>query len=250
MSLVAYPDHTLQRPAYLVFTDVDETLITRKSMFDFLQFQLTRRYGDEGEARYRLVLERLRAQAAAGSPREDVNRAYYRLYAGEDVAEMSALGEQWFAERSAEPDFFIPSTVSALLRHRAAGAELALVSGSFAPCLAPIARRVGAAYTLGTEALVEAGRYTGEVRRPMIGAAKRAAVLDLIAAHRGIEAADCFAFGDHLSDLPMLECVGHPRVVGGDPELIRQLDRRPATVPGCAVACWSMGAEACDHECL
>lgn len=41
MSLVAHPELTLQQPAYLVFSDVDETLITCKSMFDFLRFQLT-----------------------------------------------------------------------------------------------------------------------------------------------------------------------------------------------------------------
>lgn len=236
-------------------------------------------------------------------PREEVNRAYYRLHAGEDAGELAALGEQWFAERSAEPDFFVPATLAALRRHRAAGAALVLVSGSFSPCLAPLARAVGAAYTLATEPLVERGRYTGEVVRPMIGAGKRAAVLDLLAFHPGVDPAQCFAFGDHISDLPMLECVGHPRVVGGDAQLLERLGRRaqpvpygaapdgtapdgtgegrPATatatdgaagvagvaavanpgsgsretVPGCAVACWSMGAglagaEACGHGCL
>ncbi|MFE2911667.1 HAD family hydrolase [Kitasatospora indigofera] len=291
MSLVAHPELTLQQPAYLVFSDVDETLITCKSMFDFLRFRLTRSLGDEGEARYRLIRDQLRAQGEAGVPREEVNRAYYRLHAGQDAGELAALGEQWFAERSAEPGFFVPATLAALRRHREAGAALVLVSGSFSPCLAPLARAVGAAYTLATEPLVERGRYTGEVVRPMIGAGKRAAVLDLLAFHPGVDPARCYAFGDHISDLPMLECVGHPRVVGGDAQLLERLGRRArpvphdagpggagdprpmaahgpgravdgggpaaagAAVPGCAVACWSMGAglagvEACGHGCL
>ena len=37
---------------YLVFSDVDETLITVKSMFDFLRYQLVRQHGDAGEERY------------------------------------------------------------------------------------------------------------------------------------------------------------------------------------------------------
>ncbi|MET9171844.1 hypothetical protein ABZX64_12410 [Streptomyces misionensis] len=33
------------RPAYLVFSDVDETLITAKSMLDFLDHYFPHRYG-------------------------------------------------------------------------------------------------------------------------------------------------------------------------------------------------------------
>src|SRR5690349_22867621 len=85
------------RPAYLVFCDVDETLIDCKSMFEFLRFQLVRRYGEEGEARYRRIAGDLRRQSAEGVPREGINRSYYRSYAGESEAEMTSLGREWFS---------------------------------------------------------------------------------------------------------------------------------------------------------
>ncbi|MFI9269876.1 HAD family hydrolase [Kitasatospora sp. NPDC052896] len=255
MPLLVEPEIAVQRPPYLVFSDVDETLIACKSMFDFLRFQLTSRHGESGEDRYLEMVGELRAMAAAGAPREEVNRSYYRLYAGEEVAEIAELGRRWFAERSATPGFFIGSTVAALREHRAAGAELVLVSGSFDACVAPIAGHVGASYVLATAPEAVDGRYTGEVVEPMIGYGKRAGVMRLLADHAAVDPRDCFAYGDHLSDLPMLECVGHPRVVGGDPELIRRLDRRAGVEPGCAVACWSMGAgqpgvEPCPRECV
>ena len=55
----------------------------------------------------------------------------------------------------------------------------------------------------------------------MIGQAKADAAGELMARHR-IDPRDCHAYGDHSSDLPLLEQVGHPVVVGGgDPALIR-----------------------------
>jgi HAD superfamily hydrolase (TIGR01490 family) len=234
---------TVRRPSYLVFSDVDETLINTKSMFDFLRFRLARRHGDEeGEARYRLIARQLRDRSAAGTPREEVNREYYRHYTGEDAPQTEALGREWFAERSAREDFFIGPTLAALNGHRAAGADVVLVSGSFLPCLAPIAEHVGAAYVLATTPFVRDGRYTGEVAEPMIGNGKRAAVMRLLADHPGVDPHDCYAFGDHPSDLPMLECVGNPRVVGGHPEMLRRLRASRDSATGCAVACWSMGA--------
>ena len=107
---------TAHRPAYLVFCDVDETLINCKSMFEFLRFQLVRRFGEEGEHRYRLVEADLKGRSAAGVPREDVNRAYYRSYTGESVEEMAARGREWCALAAADPGFFIASTVDELNR--------------------------------------------------------------------------------------------------------------------------------------
>ncbi|WP_123603224.1 HAD family phosphatase [Micromonospora sp. Llam0] len=80
--------------------------------------------------------------------------------------------------------------------------------------------------SLGIDHLVGPdGRLTGEVRQPMIGAAKAAAVVHVIAS-LDLVAADCYAYGDHASDLEMLLQVGHPVVVGTDPVLLDHANRR------------------------
>jgi phosphoserine phosphatase len=59
------------------------------------------------------------------------------------------------------------------------------------------------------------GHYTGVIHPPQtIGQGKADAVRDFLA-KMGYAAADCHAYGDDISDLPMLDAVGHPVVVAG-----------------------------------
>jgi HAD superfamily hydrolase (TIGR01490 family) len=207
----------------IAFFDVDETLVDTKSMFDFLRFHLVSR-GDDG-TRYDEQAGGLRRAASSGVPRSEINRAYYRLFAGESWHELLAAGEHWYAELLTRPAPFLAEGIAALRFHQAAGHQVALVSGSFRPCLDPVAAHLGADVVLCTEPLIDgSGRLTGEVAMPMIGNNKRAAVLGLITG-RGADPARCFGYGDHSSDLAFLAEVGHPTVIGRDPDLTAVAER-------------------------
>ncbi|MBS2964375.1 HAD-IB family hydrolase [Actinocrinis puniceicyclus] len=198
------------------FFDVDETLVVDKTMFSFLRFHFGAcGYGD---GLYERKAAWLRRCSALGAPRQQVNRAYYRLYAGASSASLAAQGRSWFAARCARGGFFHQPAVDALRGHLARGHEVILVSGSFFACLDPIAGRLGAGDVLCTAPIVEGGRLTGEVDEPMIGEAKARAALAWMARH-GIDPADCYAYGDHASDLALLRSVGNPIAVGDDPLL-------------------------------
>jgi hypothetical protein len=73
-------------PARLVFSDVDETLIRVKSMFDFLAAYLGEKHEAAGAERAERLRQRLLAQAAAGVPRAETNRSYYRDLGGRGPA--------------------------------------------------------------------------------------------------------------------------------------------------------------------
>lgn len=211
-------------PRALVFCDVDETLINCKTMFDFLDYYLTDGYGDAGRRRAERTRRDLTTQAAMGMPREQANREYYRVWRGERAAAVDRAAGAWWATRGAQPDFFITATWAELAGHRAAGSPIVLVSGSFPAILESIAAAVGAERLLCTHPEIRDGRYTGEiVGDAMIGEAKSKAVRVVFGEYPTVAPADCFAYGDHVSDLPMLAEVGHPVVVGGDARLLRAL---------------------------
>lgn len=199
------------------FFDVDDTLITVPSIFRFLAFHLAA-LGRPPE-QYREARERLRTMAAAGTPRARTLAAYFRLFADQPAADVADSGRRWFTAELAAGGLFHPPVLERFQRHAAAGDRTVLVSGSFPPCLDPLARHIGADAVICSLPQVVAGRYTGAVERPMVGAAKAEAVRAEAAAH-GIALADCAAYGDHVSDLPVLELVGNPVVVGDDPALV------------------------------
>ncbi|MFG2842881.1 HAD family hydrolase [Kitasatospora sp. NPDC048296] len=206
------------RPA-LAFFDVDETVIAEKSPVAFWQY-----WRDRHPDRVAADLPDLSSEVAATPDREALNRRYYRRYAGVPLAELEAAGRSWYEEYRRGGSAFVLPALAALAEHRAAGRAVVLVSGSMRPLLAALAEELGAALVC-TELLVDAdGVLTGEVPRPMIGQAKAEAAVRLMREH-GADPADCFAYGDHESDLALLRAVGRPVVVGDSPLLNQEAKR-------------------------
>ncbi|MDK2126683.1 HAD family hydrolase [Parachitinimonas caeni] len=197
------------------FFDVDETLIHPKSMFDFLRFWYERRQQPDEYARQMYLIQQ---QVCSGADRAQVNRFYYRQFAGLPFVELMVAGLDWFNERLASGKLFKPGIVERLGQLRQQGIEPVLVSGSMLPVLMPIARKLGAQGVLCAEQESHAGLLTGELTASAIGSAKRER-LQAFLAERGADARQCHAFGDHISDLPMLEAVAYPTAVDPCPEL-------------------------------
>jgi HAD superfamily hydrolase (TIGR01490 family) len=216
------------------FFDVDETLIDQKSMFSFRAFYYCERLGAwRGAAADWLAQRRLRALLRQGCERSEVNRAYYRAFRGHAQSTLAASARRWFAQASGQPGFYIAPVLRALQRHRAEGIEPVFVSGSALEIVQPLADALGVHYLLVNRMAVEQGRYTGELLAPQtIGAGKRVAVDAFLAAH-GADGAHCYGYGDHYSDLPLLEAVGHPTVVAHELEMLALANERgwPVLIP-------------------
>ncbi|MEV0113406.1 HAD-IB family hydrolase [Streptomyces sp. NPDC050844] len=207
------------RPA-LAFFDVDETVIAHKSMVEFWEYWLAR-----NPSRVPEQVGDLRAEAAASRNRAALNRRYYRRYAGVPLADLEAAGRRWYETYRRGDAAFVRAAVDAVAGHRAAGHEVILVSGSMMPLLEPLAQELGAAGVLCTELVVRSdGALTGEVHRPMIGESKAEAAVRTMR-ERGVDPSDCFAYGDHESDLALLRAVGNPVVVGSSRVLNEEAER-------------------------
>ena len=104
--------------------------------------------------------------------------------------------------------------------HRAAGEDVIIVSTSGLELVGPIGTLLGAALVIATQMEIAEGRYTGQMDFYAYGPAKAERVREL-AAERGYRLADCSAYSDSITDLPMLEAVGHPHAVNPDRALRR-----------------------------
>jgi HAD superfamily hydrolase (TIGR01490 family) len=106
--------------------------------------------------------------------------------------------------------------------HHERGRSTYIVSAAPAELVEPLAQALGMTGGIGTRGVVGPdGTYTGELAGPFVyGPGKVKAIAEL-AAWEGYELDHCYGYSDSASDLPMLECVGHPVAVNPDGRLER-----------------------------
>ncbi|WP_419992833.1 HAD family hydrolase [Streptomyces boninensis] len=198
----------------LAFFDVDGTLTTSSSMFRLLAYYLDA----TGRPRrdYEELMLQLKAMFAMGCSREATNRAYFASLQGLDADLMSLVAGEWFTAETATGHYYHEPATAELRRHQQRGDHVVLVSGSFPAPISLVAADLGVDEVWCTEPQIVHGRYTGDLKGPpMIGRAKADAVLKATS-RQGSDPSRCIAYGDHASDLPMLQAVGSAVVVGGD----------------------------------
>ncbi len=106
--------------------------------------------------------------------------------------------------------------------HHASGRDVVIVSTSGAEVVEPIGELLGADRVVATRMVVgDDGCFTGEVEYYAYGPTKAEAIREL-AASEGYDLARCYAYSDSVTDVPMLEAVGHPHAVNPDRALRRE----------------------------
>ncbi len=205
--------------AAAAFFDLDKTLISRSSTLAFVP----------SFYRHGLIS---RAQAIRGA----FAQLAFRL-GGADHRQMERIKEQltrlcrgWPAERVSEiVTTYLGQTIGPIVyrearwlvdEHKRAGRDVIIVSTAGEEMVGPIGGMLGASEVIATRMRLADGRYTGEVEFYAYGEAKARRMREL-AGERGYDMAQCFAYSDSVTDLPMLEAVGHPHAVNPDRELRR-----------------------------
>jgi HAD superfamily hydrolase (TIGR01490 family) len=112
-----------------------------------------------------------------------------------------------------------PESRNLLSLHHEHGRDTWIVSASPEELVAPLADSLGMTGAIGTRGEVVDGRYTGQLDGPFVYGPGKAEAISRLAAERGYDLERCYAYSDSVSDLPMLELVGHPVAVNPDSRL-------------------------------
>ena len=91
---------------------------------------------------------------------------------------------------------------------RGNGAYCLLVSGGFTRFAEPVAESIGFDEVASNTLLVEQGRLTGSVRKPIVDAHGKLEAMTRAASARGIRLDQILAVGDGANDIPMLAAAG------------------------------------------
>ena len=124
------------------------------------------------------------------------------------VALLKGLDEGVIARCLAERVALMPGAKTLVGTMRARGSRCVLVSGGFTRFAEPVAAAIGFHRALANRLVVEHGKLTGAVERPIVGAATKLTTLRAEAAALGIGLDQTLAVGDGANDLPMIEAAG------------------------------------------
>jgi HAD superfamily hydrolase (TIGR01490 family) len=206
------------------FFDLDKTVIAKSSTLAF-----GRPFFHGGLINRRAVLKAAYAQfvfSLAGADEQQMERLraqMTQMCAGWDVATVHEIVEETLHE-IVDPLVYAEAA-DLIEEHRLAGREIVIVSSSGADVVEPIGEMLGADRVVATRMVAEEGRYTGEIEFYAYGENKAAAIREL-AGDGGYDLADCYAYSDSITDLPMLSVVGHPTAVNPDRALRRAAAER------------------------
>lgn len=109
--------------------------------------------------------------------------------------------------------------------HHLAGRDVVIVSSTGEEVVGPVGEMLGTDRALGSRLRVQDGRYTGDIDVYLYAEGKAEAIHELADEH-GYDLARSYAYSDSITDLPMLEVVGHPYAVNPDRALRREARSR------------------------
>ena len=201
------------------FFDLDRTLISGSSAFTFgiaawrKDMVPTRQFARDAAG---AIAFKLRGDHGDNETVAKVRERILRAVQGTRQQDMIALNEKIVPKLLAKVR---PEAKKLLESHHLRGHATYIVSAAPVEIVEPLALALGMTAGLGTRAVVNEGVYTGELAGPFCyGPGKVEAIAD-VAHWEGYDLTRCYAYSDSVSDLPMLDAVGHPVAVNPDARL-------------------------------
>ncbi len=208
---------TDNRGVEIAFFDLDKTIVARSS-----PLALGRSFFREGLISRSWLLKSLYAQlmfqlmGADEDKMEKMRQQAARMTEGWEVEKVRRVVSEVLEE--AITPLIYAEALELLHDHRSAGRLICIVSTSPDEIVRPLAEMLQADRHIASRPQAVDGIYTGELEFYAYGADKATAMAEL-AEEEGADLSSCYAYSDSVTDLPMLEAVGHPVAVNPDKDL-------------------------------
>ena len=202
------------------YFDVDGTLVGTNLLHPTVMYLANQASPLQSVTRLgKAILGAPRMAMAEVADRRLFNELLFSNYKGMSEDRLICLSEEVF-EDVVRPRIF-PGTRDLVNKCQDAGLRVVLVTGSLDYTVAPLAAHLGVTDWIANRLELKAGFATGKLLRPVVaGPGKSVLIVEDARAH-GDDLADCHAYSDSYSDVPMLSVVGHPFCINPDRKLQR-----------------------------
>jgi HAD superfamily hydrolase (TIGR01490 family) len=202
------------------FFDLDRTLISGASAFPFGVEAWRQGLATRGDiAKWAVAaLSFLLAGDKGDGAGMDIRTEFLARVEGASVSDLDLIGQAILPKLV---NRVRPESRKLVAMHNEVGRDTWIVSASAHSIVEPLAASLGMTGAIGTEGEIIDGVFTGRLGGPFIYGQGKAQAIENLASDRGYDLHLCYAYSDSISDLPMMELVGHPVAVNPDSELAR-----------------------------
>jgi len=193
----------------LVIFDIDGTIIKGQSQMYFLNYLLSIRRITLFFYAKLLMWFILYKIGIVSDPKKPMTYAYSFLK-GVSINDASSWIHDLFNKKIKEHIYV--ESINIVKDHQKHGRTVLLVSNTIQPIVREFARITNIEYFIATNLEIESNHYTGRIHDIVYGNHK-VAVVNKFAHTHGFELRNAWAYGDHLSDAPLLSLVKHPVAV-------------------------------------
>lgn len=141
-----------------------------------------------------------------------------------NALELESQARDWFDELVA-PTIY-PEAEELVRKHQAQDHIVVVVSGATKFVVQPLAERLKIEHMLYTRLEVEGGVFTGRVIEPICFEEGKIYWLQQFIDEHDIDLAKSWFYTDSITDMPLMDIVGHPVAVNPDPLLYRTAVKR------------------------
>lgn len=205
------------------FFDVDGTLYTANMSRGLAQY--VAEHGGKWRVRWYLArnMPYYYLRQLGWMSEEDFRKPWVASLGGLVKGWSAAQGDtafRWIAEQYIQPTAQ-PEVIVRLREHIAQGHLTLLVSAMLTPALKLLGDALGVTDVIGTNLEFADGHFTGRVLPPICTGAEKERLVRRWIETRGIvlDWNTSYAYADSISDVKLLEMVGHPVAVNPDPQL-------------------------------
>lgn len=203
-------------PKRAAFFDVDNTLIRGSALYFLGRGMYQRGFFSKSDIS-RFVLANLRFKLTGKENPEEMMRwqnAAINFIAGHTVCEIAKVAQEVYDEH-VSPALW-QGTIEIAQTHLSNDEEVWLVTAASQEMALLISEKLGLTGALGSRAEVKDGIYTGHMDGNLLHGKEKAIAIQALAAERGFDLSQCYAYSDSHNDLPLLLAVGHPSAINPD----------------------------------
>jgi putative phosphoserine phosphatase/1-acylglycerol-3-phosphate O-acyltransferase len=210
------------QPRIGAFFDMDKTILSVNSATLYMRYRYQR-----GEMSKRELIMGLGAYLKYKIGVLDIRSWTLDMmvqFSGQSEKQLEEEAIAWVEDAVVETVY--PEAERLVEEHLAKSHVVAIVSGATAFVVRPIAARLGIEHILYTRLEVENGLFTGRVIEPICFEEGKIYWLQQFIDEQGIDLAKSYFYSDSITDLALLDLVGHPVATNPDPLLYRTAVKR------------------------